>query len=114
MGGPNLEVFKFGVYILFPIGIMYYFGTNLDNKFSVPNFWPTKEQSYRIPTDSTDIDEELDKLRAIRLAARHRRLERETLESGDADGLRELRNDSLSATVRSALSRTKLPSGREG
>jgi protein PET100 len=88
MGGPNLEVFKvclsnlygvangqFAVYILFPIGIMYHFGTNIEKKFSVPGFWPSKEQSHRIPTDPADLDEELDRLRAIRLEIRRRRLE---------------------------------------
>ncbi|KAF4556718.1 Pet100-like protein [Elsinoe fawcettii] len=77
MGGPNLEVFKFGMYIMFPIGIMYYFGTNLDEKFSVPEFWPKKEQTHQIPYDRKEIAEELERLKARRLAARARRLELE-------------------------------------
>ncbi|PNS14443.1 Protein PET100, mitochondrial [Sphaceloma murrayae] len=75
MGGPNLEVFKFGMYIMFPIGIMYYFGTNLDEKFSVPEFWPKKEQTHQLPYDRKEIEEELERLKARRLAARARRLE---------------------------------------
>ncbi|KAG8625579.1 hypothetical protein KVT40_005980 [Elsinoe batatas] len=75
MGGPNLEVFKFGMYIMFPIGIMYYFGTNLDEKFSTPDFWPKKEETHQIPYDRKEIEEELERLKARRLAARARRLE---------------------------------------
>jgi protein PET100 len=95
MGGPNLEVFKvclsnlygvangqFAVYIMFPIGIMYYYGVNENKRFSVPGFWPSKEQSHRIPTDPADLDEELDRLRAIRLEIRRRRLDVDKAELG--------------------------------
>ncbi|KAI9885477.1 MAG: hypothetical protein M1823_002706 [Watsoniomyces obsoletus] len=77
MGGPNLEIFKFGMYIMFPIGVMYYFGTNLDNRFAVPDFWPKAEQSHKIPYEKDEIREELQRLRAQRLARRSRRLEEE-------------------------------------
>ncbi|KAK3700671.1 hypothetical protein LTR37_015860 [Vermiconidia calcicola] len=77
MGGPNLEVFKFGMYIMFPIGIMYYFGTNLDSRFKVPDFWPKEGQSHRIPFEKEEINEELGRLKARRLAARARRMELE-------------------------------------
>ncbi|KAF2180232.1 hypothetical protein K469DRAFT_291015 [Zopfia rhizophila CBS 207.26] len=75
MAGPNLEVFKFGMYILFPIGIMYYFGTNLDDRFSVPEFWPKQEQTHKIPYEREEIKSELERLRAKRLALRQQRLE---------------------------------------
>ncbi|KAF2398246.1 hypothetical protein EJ06DRAFT_480614 [Trichodelitschia bisporula] len=81
MGGPNLEVFKFGMYIMFPIGIMYYFGTNLDSKFSVPNFWPSPSQMHKIPTERDEIDAELQRLRARRLELRRQRLMREEMEN---------------------------------
>ncbi|KAF2837012.1 hypothetical protein M501DRAFT_938672 [Patellaria atrata CBS 101060] len=77
MGGPNLEVFKFGMYILFPIGIMYYFGTNLDQRFSVPDFWPNPNQVNKIPTEREDIEAELKRLKARRLALRDARLRKE-------------------------------------
>lgn len=48
---------------MFPIGWMYYFGTNLENRFSVPGFWPTQEQSHKIPHEKDDIKEELDRMR---------------------------------------------------
>ncbi|KAB8075460.1 hypothetical protein BDV29DRAFT_172008 [Aspergillus leporis] len=73
--GGNLEVFKFGTYVLFPIGWMYYFGTNLDERFSVKDFWPTAEQSHKIPLDKEEIDQELARMRmvdAVRREKRHR------------------------------------------
>ncbi|KAK3217242.1 hypothetical protein GRF29_1g2392777 [Pseudopithomyces chartarum] len=81
MGGPNLEVAKFGMYILFPIGIMYYFGTNLDGKFSVPDFWPRPEQTHRIPYEREEIKAELERLKARNLEMKRIREERERLEA---------------------------------
>ncbi len=99
MGGLNLELFKvcassqtsralypirsdglspkFGLYVGFPVGIMWYFGTNLDNRFSVPGFWPTREQSHKIPTVRDEIRAERERLRAKRLYLREKRLEEE-------------------------------------
>ncbi|KAJ5674706.1 uncharacterized protein N7477_004640 [Penicillium maclennaniae] len=70
--GGNLEVFKFGVYILFPIGWMYYFGTNLDDRFKVKGFWPTEEQSHKIPLDKEEIDQELARMRMVDTMRRER------------------------------------------
>ncbi|KAI0166579.1 hypothetical protein GGR57DRAFT_510205 [Xylariaceae sp. FL1272] len=78
MGGLNLEVFKFGMYVMFPIGIMYYFGTNLDERFSVPDFWPKPEQANKVPLDRDEIHAELQRLRNRRLYLRDRRIEQET------------------------------------
>jgi len=93
MGGPNLEVFKvcyhpilnpsravkanvsqFGMYIMFPIGVMYYFGTNLDSRFAVPDFWPKEGQTHTIPFEKEEISGELERLKQRRLAARSRRM----------------------------------------
>ncbi|KAK4937951.1 hypothetical protein LTR10_021516 [Elasticomyces elasticus] len=60
--GTNLEVFKFGMYLAFPIGYMYYFGTNLENRFSVPGFWPTQEQSHKIPYEREEIKAEVERI----------------------------------------------------
>ncbi|KAF2274232.1 uncharacterized protein EI97DRAFT_460357 [Westerdykella ornata] len=73
MGGPNLEIFKFGMYILFPISIMYYFGTNLDGRFSVPDFWPKEGQTHKIPYEREEIKKELERLKARNLEAKRRR-----------------------------------------
>jgi len=62
---------------MFPIGIMYYFGTNLDEKFAVPDFWPKRGQTHTIPFEKEDINEELERLKGRRLAARARRMELE-------------------------------------
>ncbi|PUU78147.1 hypothetical protein B9Z19DRAFT_1084642 [Tuber borchii] len=75
MAGSNLEVFKFGIYIMFPIAIMYYFGTNLDNRFSVPGFWPKPEETHRIPFEKDEIKAELERLRRKRLEKHARRVE---------------------------------------
>ncbi|BCS02302.1 uncharacterized protein AKAW2_60566S [Aspergillus luchuensis] len=79
--GGNLEVFKFGMYIIFPIGWMYYFGTNLDDRFSVPGFWPTTEQSHKIPLEKEEIDRELSRMRMLDAVKREKRQQRAALEA---------------------------------
>jgi len=87
MGGPNLEVFKFGMYVMFPIAIMYYYGTNLDARFAVPDFWPKPEQTNRIPFEKDEIRSELERLRQRRLFLRDKRLEKEGgVQERNADG----------------------------
>ena len=71
---------QFGMYIMFPIGIMYYFGTNLDSRFSVPDFWPKEGQTHRIPFDRQEIDEELARMKQRRKAVKARQRELERLE----------------------------------
>ena len=56
---------------------MYYFGTNLENRFSVPDFWPKPENTHRIPFEKEEIQGELERLRLKRLERRARRLEKE-------------------------------------
>jgi len=77
MGGPNLEVFKFGMYVMFPIAWMYYYGTNLDDRFYVPDFWPKPHQTNKIPFEKEEIRSELARLRERRLFLRDQRLEKE-------------------------------------
>ncbi|OQE93029.1 hypothetical protein PENNAL_c0006G07372 [Penicillium nalgiovense] len=71
--GGNLEVLKFGMYVLFPIGWMYYFGTNLDDRFATKGFWPTAEQSHKIPLDKEEIDKELARMRMVDAMKREQR-----------------------------------------
>lgn len=52
---------------------MYYFGTNLEERFSVPGFWPTKEQSHKIPESKEEIDNELARMRMLNELRRERR-----------------------------------------
>lgn len=85
MGGFNLELFKvridshslemtaqptnnvlsslqFGTYIMFPIGFMYYFGTNLDNRFTVHDFWPKPEECNKLPRNREEVEAEYKRL----------------------------------------------------
>ena len=41
---------------------MYYFGTNLDNRFAVPGFWPTQQQSNRVPFEREEIEAEVKRI----------------------------------------------------
>lgn len=50
------------MYLMFPIGWMYYFGTNLENRFSVEGFWPTAEQSHKIPYEKEEIKAEVERI----------------------------------------------------
>lgn len=68
---------QFGMYILFPISWMYYFGTNLDQRFSIPDFWPKPGETHRIPLEREEIGAELQRLKERRLRLRDQRLERE-------------------------------------
>lgn len=65
------------MYIMFPIGIMFYYGHNLDARFKVADFWPKPEQTHKIPFERDEIKSELARLREKRLAIREMRLKRE-------------------------------------
>ena len=52
---------------------MYYFGTNLDDRFHVAGFWPTAEQSHKIPLEKDEIDNELARMRKVDAQRRERR-----------------------------------------
>ena len=56
---------------------MYYFGTNLENRFSVPDFWPRPEETHRIPFEKEEIAKELERLKNKRLVKRDMRLKQE-------------------------------------
>ncbi|KAK1245195.1 hypothetical protein MKX08_004824 [Trichoderma sp. CBMAI-0020] len=62
MPGIQLEIFKFGVCLMFPIGFMYYFGTNLDNRFKVNDFWPKPEECNKIPQDREEVVKEYERI----------------------------------------------------
>ena len=56
---------------------MYYFGVNLDTRFSVPDFWPAPDTTHKIPFEREELKELSERLKAERLEKRRRRLERE-------------------------------------
>ena len=70
---------------MFPIGWMYYFGTNLEERFSVPDFWPSPESTHKIPFEREEIKAEVERLKAKRLARRAKRLQMEG--EPDAEGV---------------------------
>ena len=156
MGGPNLEIFKFALYIFTPIMTMrmfplpspapsltsplllhlphhppllflppflspptlaasqpppgnlsrskkkkhqlilrertVYFGTNLDRRFAVPDFWPKPSETHRIPFEREEIAAEMERLKRRRLWLREQRLNAEAsrrLEEGEEAKARE-------------------------
>jgi protein PET100, fungi type len=78
------------MYLAFPIGWMYYFGTNLDERFKVPDFWPTQEQSHKLPYDKEEIKAEIDRMtRVMREREQNRREGTERAFDGLRAGLRD-------------------------
>ena len=67
---------------MFPIGWMYYFGTNLENRFSVPDFWPKPENSHKIPFEKDEIRDELQRMKERQLT--RSRLEKERKDSQES------------------------------
>ncbi len=62
---------------------MYYFGTNLESRFSVPDFWPAPETTHKLPFEKEELREELRRLRERRLERRRRRIEAEVGGTGE-------------------------------
>ena len=71
---------------------MYYFGTNLEERFNIPDFWPAPETTHKIPFERDEIKAEVARLRAKRLANRARRLEKEGRSEVTEDTQREDRH----------------------
>ena len=80
---------------MFPIGWMYYFGTNLESRFSVPDFWPAPEMTHKIPFEREELDEMAEQLKAERLERRKKRLEQARVE------IREGRSEEIRPVERS-------------
>ncbi|EPT05872.1 hypothetical protein FOMPIDRAFT_42390 [Fomitopsis schrenkii] len=83
MAGPNLEVFKFAVYVFFPVAIMLHFGDPEWYKKHVLSykdriFPPDERLVTKLPTDSSTLKDELAKIRARNA---EKRAEREREES---------------------------------
>ncbi|KAJ4488201.1 hypothetical protein J3R30DRAFT_3654507 [Lentinula aciculospora] len=82
MGGPNLEVFKFSLYLFIPICALVHFG---DPQWYRNTVLPYKEQLFppeqrllqQLPTDQKSLREELARIKTERLARRLAREEEE-------------------------------------
>ncbi|KXN82539.1 hypothetical protein AN958_02390 [Leucoagaricus sp. SymC.cos] len=75
MGGPNLEVFKFTLYLFVPIAALVHFGDpEWYRKHVVPYrdrlFPPSERTNQNIPKETVAIREELARIKAERLARR--------------------------------------------
>ncbi|KAF8061479.1 hypothetical protein FPV67DRAFT_281638 [Lyophyllum atratum] len=84
MGGPNLEVFKFSLYLFVPIAALVHFGDpDWYREHVVPyrdKLFPSAERtSQRIPKDQSGVREELNRIRAERLARKTREAEEQKL-----------------------------------
>ncbi|KAJ2959375.1 hypothetical protein NQZ79_g5158 [Umbelopsis isabellina] len=68
MGGPRLEVAKFGVYVFFPVGVMLYFGGPdfYDKYVRGINFWPDFEKTHQPPKTTDEVRAALDKMKSER------------------------------------------------
>ncbi|KAI9243479.1 hypothetical protein BDA99DRAFT_530241 [Phascolomyces articulosus] len=68
MGGPRLEVVKFGFYVFFPVGVMLYFGGPdfYDKHVKGIRFWPDYETTTKPPTTSDEVKDTLATLKAQR------------------------------------------------
>ncbi|KIM48877.1 hypothetical protein M413DRAFT_438050 [Hebeloma cylindrosporum] len=87
MGGPNLEIFKFSLYLFVPIAALVHFG---DPEWYRTTVIPYREKLFpsldrtnqRIPTDQAGVREELARIKAERIA---RRAQREAEERKSAE-----------------------------
>lgn len=64
---------------------MWYFGLNLDTRFSVPDFWPEPGSTHRLPFERDELKALAERLREERLERKRRRLAREGV-VGEGDG----------------------------
>lgn len=78
---------------MFPIGFMYYFGTNLDNRFTVPDFWPRPEECNKLPRDRDELKIEYDRMIAARQRFKQARSE-EDQQRASGEGASGRGNDS--------------------
>ncbi|WVQ95484.1 hypothetical protein IAU59_002581 [Kwoniella sp. CBS 9459] len=72
MAGPNLEIFKFGFYMFFPIYVMFKFGDPEWYESYVKPYkevlWPPYESTYQPPRTHEGVQQELQRMKAERLA----------------------------------------------
>jgi protein PET100 len=83
MAGPNLEIFKFGLYLFVPIWAMLQFG---DPDWYRAHVTPYREKLFpsddrtnqMIPTDQAGVKEEIARFRAEKAARRKEREDEDT------------------------------------
>ncbi|CAO1616050.1 unnamed protein product [Parajaminaea phylloscopi] len=78
MAGPNLEIFKFGLYLFFPLAVMVHYGDpDWYRRHVLPirdEFWPKESTLFKPPRNPNDLKSTLDEMKEQRLARREARL----------------------------------------
>ncbi|PPR04954.1 hypothetical protein CVT24_010412 [Panaeolus cyanescens] len=74
MGGPNLEIFKFSLYLFVPLAALVHFGDPAWYRNVVVPYrnklFPAADRTPAIPTNQQAVREELARIKAERLARR--------------------------------------------
>ncbi|KAI6036661.1 hypothetical protein BKA83DRAFT_4166143 [Pisolithus microcarpus] len=71
MGGPNLEVFKFGLYLFVPVMALLHFG---DPQVYKEQLFPRGDKTHmQLPTDQAAVKAELARIKAAKLAKKQER-----------------------------------------
>ncbi|KAJ1979659.1 hypothetical protein H4R33_005665 [Dimargaris cristalligena] len=74
MAGPRMEVFRFGIYVFFPIAIMIYFGdpTFYDRhvRQALKDLYPPPEECNKVGTTRSEIMAQLEEIKKARAAKR--------------------------------------------
>ncbi|RKP15339.1 hypothetical protein BJ684DRAFT_18330 [Piptocephalis cylindrospora] len=84
MAGTRLEIFRFGMYVLFPIGYMAWIGDHHWYERYVSDarrtfYGPKAEESQILPHSTEGIQAEMERMKRERLERRRERMEKETL-----------------------------------
>ncbi|KAI0003249.1 hypothetical protein BJV74DRAFT_764453 [Russula compacta] len=97
MGGPNLEVFKFAVYVFFPVLAFLHYG---DPEWYRTNVLPYKERIFpseertargnNIPTNHAAVRQELERIKAEKAARRAQREQEGTKDATASGGVKRL------------------------
>lgn len=97
MAGPNLEVFKFAVYVFFPVLVFLRYG---DPEWYQTNVIPYKERifpseertarSNNMPTNHASVRQELERIKAEKAARRAQREQEPTGNPDASEGVKRL------------------------
>ncbi|KAK9470898.1 uncharacterized protein V1510DRAFT_421788 [Dipodascopsis tothii] len=70
LSGGNLELFRFGSYVLFPIGIMYLYGSIEDETADLKKHYPEIFQPSKVPLTPEGMAAERARIRVERMQMR--------------------------------------------
>ncbi|ODQ64263.1 hypothetical protein NADFUDRAFT_43270 [Nadsonia fulvescens var. elongata DSM 6958] len=68
----QLEVARLSFYLMSPILVMLYVGSNTHEKFNVPGFWPDPHRLNNPPKNVHDIHAEIERMKLARIEKRKR------------------------------------------